>query len=70
MRVVIAPDKFKESLSALQAAEAIARGVVAARAEASVDLVPMADGGEGNRGCPGGRDRRLLPASPGERPAR
>jgi glycerate kinase len=47
MRVVIAPDKFKESLSAIQAAEAIARGVVAAAPEASVDLAPMADGGEG-----------------------
>src|SRR5271156_1450093 len=47
MRVVIAPDKFKESLSALRAAEAMARGVVAAAPEASVDLVPMADGGGG-----------------------
>jgi glycerate 2-kinase len=47
MRVVIAPDKFKESLSALQAADAMARGVVAAVPEASIDLAPMADGGEG-----------------------
>jgi glycerate 2-kinase len=47
MRVVIAPDKFKESLSALRAAEAMARGVVAAAPEASIDLAPMADGGEG-----------------------
>jgi glycerate kinase len=47
MRVVIAPDKFKESLSAIRAAEAMARGVVAAAPEASVDLAPMADGGEG-----------------------
>jgi glycerate kinase len=47
MRVVIAPDKFKGSLTALQAAQAMARGVAAARPEAVVDQVPMADGGEG-----------------------
>jgi len=47
MRVVIAPDKFKGSLTALQAAQAMARGVTAARPGALLDLVPMADGGEG-----------------------
>lgn len=47
MRVVIAPDKFKGSLSALQAARAMARGVTAARPDAVIDLAPMADGGEG-----------------------
>ena len=47
MRVVIAPDKFKGSLSAPEAALAIARGVAAAAPGASIDLVPMADGGEG-----------------------
>jgi glycerate 2-kinase len=47
MRVVIAPDKFKESLTALQVTEAIARGVAAAAPGATVDRVPMADGGEG-----------------------
>ena len=47
MRVVIAPDKFKGSLSASVAAEAMARGVVRAAPWASVDRVPMADGGEG-----------------------
>jgi len=47
MRVVIAPDKFKGSLTAPQAAEAMARGVAAAWPEASIDQVPMADGGEG-----------------------
>jgi glycerate kinase len=46
-KVVIAPDKFKGSLSAAQAAEAMARGVVRAFPGASIDLVPMADGGEG-----------------------
>ena len=46
--VVVAPDKFKESLSAVQAADAIVRGlrrVVGGALELRV--VPMADGGEG-----------------------
>jgi glycerate 2-kinase len=47
MRVVIAPDKFKGSLTALQAADAIARGVNRASHSALIDQVPMADGGEG-----------------------
>jgi glycerate kinase len=44
---VIAPNAFKGSLSALEAAEAIAEGVHAALAEADVVLVPIADGGDG-----------------------
>ncbi len=47
MRVVIAPDKFKGSLTAQQAAEAMMRGVARAAPGASIDRVPMADGGEG-----------------------
>lgn len=47
MRVVVAPDSFKGSLSAVEAAEALARGVRAAIPEAEVVEVPMADGGEG-----------------------
>ena len=47
MRVVIAPDKFKGSLSAADAAAAMARGVTRAYPAASIDQVPMADGGEG-----------------------
>lgn len=47
MKIVIAPDSFKESLPAGQVAEAIARGVLAACEDAQVDLCPMADGGEG-----------------------
>ena len=47
MKIVIAPDTFKESLAAPQVAEAIARGVLAACGDAQVDLCPMADGGEG-----------------------
>jgi glycerate kinase len=47
MRVVIAPDKFKGSLSATHAAEAMMRGVARAAPGAVIDRVPMADGGEG-----------------------
>jgi glycerate kinase len=47
MRIIIAPDKFKGSLSAVDAAEAIGRGVTRARPDAEVVLLPVADGGEG-----------------------
>jgi glycerate 2-kinase len=47
MRVVIAPDKFKASLTAVQAAAAMARGVSRVAPGAAIDQVPMADGGEG-----------------------
>ena len=47
MRVVIAPNAFKGSLSALDAAEAIAEGVRVAAPDADLVLVPIADGGDG-----------------------
>jgi len=47
MRVICAPDSFKESITATAAAEAMARGVHRASAHASVDLFPIGDGGEG-----------------------
>src|SRR5450759_3596330 len=47
MRIVIAPDKFKGSLSAVEAADAIARGALLADPDAEIVLCPMADGGEG-----------------------
>jgi glycerate kinase len=47
VRILIAPDKFKGSLSAAQAAEAIARGLRAAWPDSQADLSPIADGGEG-----------------------
>lgn len=47
MRVVIAPDKFKGSLTAVEAAEAIATGVHDVLPGADVVLCPVADGGEG-----------------------
>jgi glycerate kinase len=47
MRILIAPDTFKESLTAAEAARAIARGVSRALPEAVIDLCPLSDGGEG-----------------------
>ncbi len=47
MRIVIAPDSFKESLSAIEVAAALGQGVLEAVPQATVDLCPMADGGEG-----------------------
>lgn len=47
MRVVIAPDSFKGSLSAKEVAAAVAEGVLRAVPDARIDLVPLADGGEG-----------------------
>ncbi|WP_167051049.1 glycerate kinase [Salinibacterium sp. ZJ77] len=45
--VVAAPDSFKGSATASDAADAIARGVLAALPGAEVVRMPMADGGEG-----------------------
>lgn len=47
MRVLVAPDKFRGTLTATQAAEAIERGWLRTRPGDSVEAVPMADGGEG-----------------------
>ena len=47
LKIVIAPDSFKESLSAPEVAAALARGVKRAAPAAQVICVPMADGGEG-----------------------
>lgn len=46
--VLVAPDKFRGSLTAAQAATAIGHGVQDARPKAEVILVPIADGGEGS----------------------
>ncbi|HVE85602.1 MAG TPA: glycerate kinase, partial [Myxococcales bacterium] len=47
MRVLVAPQELKGTLTAAQAAEAISRGILAALPEAEVDLAPVADGGPG-----------------------
>src|SRR5699024_2617067 len=47
MKIVIAPDSFKESMTALEAANAIEKGFKRIIPEANYAKVPMADGGEG-----------------------
>src|ERR1700730_552352 len=47
MKILIAPDKFKGSLSAREVAENIAAGLREVLPQAKIDIVPMADGGEG-----------------------
>jgi glycerate kinase len=46
-RFLIAPDKFKGSLSACEAAEAMAEGLLRRYPDAEIDRCPIADGGEG-----------------------
>ena len=47
MRVIIAPDSYKGSVSALEVARAMQRGVQTVFPHAEIQLVPIADGGEG-----------------------
>lgn len=71
MKVVIAPQEFKGSLSAGQAAAAMAQGVKRVLPEARVDAVPMADGGPGTLdavAAAGGHLRRETVEDPLGRP--
>src|SRR5204862_5693976 len=45
--ILIAPDKFKGTLTAGEAADAIARGWHAARPEDKIELLTITDGGDG-----------------------
>ena len=47
MRIIVAPDSFKGSLSAIDVAKAMARGIHAVFPEADILETPIADGGEG-----------------------
>ncbi len=68
MRIICAPDSFKESISAAAAAAAMARGVRRAVPDAQVDLCPIADGGEGTveamLAATGGRRMATVVAGP------
>ncbi|QNN52262.1 glycerate kinase [Nocardioides mesophilus] len=46
-RVLVAPDKFKGSLTGLQVAEALARGLRRRRPDLELETLPVADGGDG-----------------------
>ena len=47
MRYLCAPDSFKESLTAAEAARAMAEGIRRGDPDAEIRCLPMADGGEG-----------------------
>lgn len=47
MRILVAPQSFKGSLDALEVAKAIARGLRSVWPDVDLDVVPVADGGEG-----------------------
>lgn len=58
MKILIAPDKFKGALNARQVAQSIAKGLLDVLPDAEIEIMPMADGGEGTaeaicevRGC-------------------
>jgi glycerate kinase len=68
MRIIVAPDSFKGSASALRVAQAMARGVLAVFPDAEVVKVPIADGGEGTVAAlldaTGGQARRAVVRGP------
>ena len=52
MKVVMAIDSFKGSLSSMDAGRAAAQGIQRVDPQVQVQVRPLADGGEGNRGSP------------------
>ncbi|WP_069649234.1 glycerate kinase [Caloranaerobacter ferrireducens] len=59
MKILVAPDSFKGSLTALEVAECMEKGILKVLPNAQVIKVPMADGGEGTV-------RALVDANKGE----
>ena len=47
MRIVVAPDKFKGSLTAVEVGRALAAGLTRGRGDVSTTVLPVADGGDG-----------------------
>ena len=47
MKIVVAVDSFKGSLSSLDAGGAVRDGILRAFPDAEVEVCPLADGGEG-----------------------
>jgi len=72
MKIVLAPDSFKGSLSARDAAEALAKGFQRVFPDAEFVLIPMADGGEGTVealvDATGGRLLSVTVTGPAHRP--
>jgi len=51
MKIVIAPDSFKGSMTAIEVSDALEKGVKKVYPTALVEKIPMADGGEGTVQC-------------------
>ncbi|GAA4194786.1 glycerate kinase [Gryllotalpicola kribbensis] len=73
VRLVIAPDSFKGSLTAREAAEAIRDGWLSVRPGDQPVLAPMADGGEGSldafeAAVPGARREPVMAVGPDDQP--
>ncbi len=47
MNILICPDKFKDSLTAQQVSEALEKGIKKRRPKSIIQIMPLADGGEG-----------------------
>lgn len=47
MKVVVAVDSFKGSMTSMEAGMAVKAGILAAKKDAEVIVKPLADGGEG-----------------------
>ncbi|MHA8088614.1 glycerate kinase [Aquirufa sp. Wall-65K1] len=47
MRILLCPDKFKDSLSAAEVCQALAKGIKKSYPDAIIQSLPLADGGEG-----------------------
>ncbi|MFP5283256.1 MAG: glycerate kinase [Actinomycetes bacterium] len=65
MRIVLAPDKFKGSLTGAGVAAALAEGLREVRPDLDLTLLPVADGGEGTvaAAVSAGYDRRWVTAA-------
>ncbi|SBT45474.1 glycerate kinase [Micromonospora narathiwatensis] len=73
MRIVVAPDSFKGSITADDAARALAHGWLACRPGDDIRLLPLADGGEGTvdafaAALPGAERRTVAVPGPDGRP--
>ena len=51
MKIIIAIDSFKGSLSSIEAGEAVQNGFLQMHPEWETTLIPIADGGEGSVDC-------------------
>ncbi|GIL36693.1 glycerate kinase [Phycicoccus sp. DTK01] len=62
-RVVVASDKFKGSLSSDGVGEAVRRGLLSVRPDVEVDVVPVADGGDGTLAAAVAAGYELVPVT-------